>query len=118
MTTTVISNIDDKYLGDKTVVTDSKVLYVSFDDEYEANYLCAILNSRLIGEIIEAYTIDIQKGVDIVKNINIPKYNKNNANHLKLATLSINAHNLYIQNSINKIKEIEANIEVIVPSIF
>ena len=69
MTTAVVSSLDDDFLGEKTIVTDSKVLYVSFDTKEEANYLCAILNSRLIGEIIEAYTIDVQKGVDIVKNM-------------------------------------------------
>ena len=118
MTTTVISEIDDEFLGRKTIVTDSKVLYVSFDEKEEANYLCAVLNSRLIGKIIEAYTIDIQKGVDIVKNINIPKYDSTNSNHLKLANLSISAHNNYLKNNETKILNIEKEIELIVPNIF
>jgi hypothetical protein len=118
MTTTVISDIDDEFLGRKTIVTDSKVLYVSFDEKEEANYLCAILNSRLIGKIIEAYTIDVQKGVDIVKNINIPKYDSSNRDHIKLSTLSISAHDNYLKNKKIEIERIEAEIEKIVPNIF
>jgi len=118
MTTTVVSTLDDKFLGNKNIVTDSKVLYVSFNDKNEVNYLCAVLNSRLIGEIIEAYTIDIQKGIDIVKNINIPKYNSKNKLHEKLADLSIKAHELYKINSKKEILKIEEKIEQIVPLIF
>jgi len=118
MTTAVISSLDDKFLGDKTIVTDSKVLYVSFEDKYEANYLCAILNSRLIGEIIEAYTIDVQKGVDIVKNINIPKYDSDNKDHKDLADLSILAHKEYITDNKDAIKNLEKQMEAIVPKIF
>jgi len=118
MTTAVISSLDDEFLGDKTIVTDSKVLYVSFNKKEEANYLCAILNSRLIGEIIEAYTIDVQKGVDIVKNINIPKFNPKDKVHNELAELSIKAHNLYKNNKKKEIKEVENKIEELVPLVF
>lgn len=118
MTAAVISDLEDPYLGKKTLITDSKVLYVSFDEENEANYLCSILNSRLIGEIIEAYTINVQKGVDIVKNINIPKYDPNNKAHRILVELSIKAHKLYKTNKKKEIEEIEKEIETIVPQIF
>lgn len=118
MTTAVISSLDDKFLGEKTIVTDSKVLYVSFNDKNEAHYLCAVLNSRLIGEIIEAYTIDVQKGVDIVKNINIPKYDTKNKLHKKLSKLSLQAHEFYLNKQKDKIIKIEQDIEKIIPSIF
>jgi hypothetical protein len=118
MTAVVVSSLDDEFVGKKTIVTDSKVLYVSFENEKEANYLCAILNSRLIGEIIEAYTIDVQKGVDIVKNINIPKYDHQNKLHEKLADLSIKAHELYKEGKENQIEGIEDQIEKTVPLIF
>jgi hypothetical protein len=118
MTAAVISNLSDDFLRNKTIVTDSKVLYVSFDSNQEAYYLCAILNSRLIGEIIEAYTIEVQKGVDIVKNINIPKYDVHNKLHEKLATLSLKAHELYLEQKQKEIKVIESEIENVVPLVF
>jgi len=118
MTATVVSSLENDLLGKKTVVTDSKVLYVSFENKEEANYLCAILNSRLIGEIIEAYTIDVQKGVDVVKNINIPLFDKGDKNHLRLAELSIMAHGLYLDNKEGDIERIESEIENIIPTVF
>lgn len=118
MTAAVVSSVDDKYLGNKLVLSDSKVLYVSFDTEEEAHYLCGILNSRVIGEIIEAYTIDIQKGVDIVKNINIPEFDKSDKNHLKMSNLSKQAHNLYESKDIDKLASTELKIEKLTPKIF
>ena len=118
MTAAVISSLNDKFLGEKTIVTDSKVLYVSLDTKEEANYLCAILNSRLIGKIIEAYTIDVQKGIDIVRNIKVPVFNNNNKLHKELSDLSIKAHTLYLQNRNKEIADLEERIEKIIPLIF
>jgi type I restriction-modification system DNA methylase subunit len=118
MTAAVVSSVDDKYLGNKLVLSDSKVLYVSFDTEEEAHYLCGILNSRVIGEIIEAYTIDIQKGVDIVKNINIPEFDKSEKDHLKMSNLSKQAHNFYELKDDKKLASTELKIEKLTPKIF
>lgn len=118
MTATVVSSIDDQFLGKKVVVSDSKVLYVSFDTELEAHYLCGILNSDLIGDIIEAYTIDTQRGVDIVKNINIPKFDNTNAKHLEMSNLSKQAHKCYIQKDKVNLQIAEQNIELLIPDVF
>lgn len=88
----VVSNITDEYVHRKTVVTDSKVLYVSTDNEQEAYYLCGILNSSEIEEIVKAYTIDTNRGIDIVKNIYIPKFDENIPLHVEIASASKEAH--------------------------
>jgi type I restriction-modification system DNA methylase subunit len=118
MTAVVVSSFDDKYLENKLVLTDSKVLYVSFDNEKEAHYLCAILNSKIISEIIEAYTIDTQRGVDIVKNIRVPKFNEKDKNHLYLSNLSRLAHISYRDNNKTLLQKKEEEIEIIIPKIF
>ena len=69
-------DIDDEFLGKKNVVTDSKVLFVSFDTEEESHYLCGILNSRIIGDIIEAYTIDTQSIARRVDFVNTPHFGR------------------------------------------
>ncbi len=114
MEAAVISTLNDKYLGTKQIVVDSKVLYLSFDNEHEANYVCAILNSSTIGKIINGYTIDVQKGVDILKNIKIPKYDSSNKLHKKLASLSIQAHQLYNLSKPKDVESIELKIEKVV----
>lgn len=117
MIATVVSEIDCEFIGKKTVVTDSKILYVALDNESEAHYMCAILNSKIIGEIIKAYTIDVQKGVDIVKNINIQTFNKHNKYHIQLAELSKNAHTQYQINKEN-IDSIEKSIDSLIEYVF
>lgn len=118
MTAVVVSEIDDPALGRKTVVTDSKVLFVSLESKDEAHYLCGILNSRLIGKIIEAYTIDVQKGVDIVKNIRIPKFDSRNTNHMSVSKLSLKAHSAYVKKDWDEIEKFESELETLIPSIF
>ena len=114
----VVSTLSDDFIEDKIVVTDSKVLSVSFDSEYEAHYLCAILNSKDIELIIQGYTINTNRGTDIVKNIRIPKFSNKNPYHIKVAELSIEAHKAYIDRNSAKLQEIEAIINDLIHHIF
>ena len=118
MTAVVVSDIEDTALGKKNVVTDSKVLFVSLDSEDEAHYLCGVLNSRLIGRVVEAYTIDVQKGVDIVKNIRIPQYADQNPIHQSISKFSKLAHMAYLEGDKTAIERIERNLEEVVPEVF
>ena len=118
LTSAVISSIDDEYLGEKPIVTDSKVLFVPLNNKNEAYYLCGILNSRVIGEIVEAYTIDTQRGVDIVKNINIPIYEESNGIHKKISKLSEFAHKQYELGNFDEIPDIEVELEKSVINLF
>ena len=74
----VVSSIDDPFLGNKLVVTDSKILFVPLDSEMEAYYVCGIINSKQIELIIKSYTISTNKGTDVVDKIGIPDYNETN----------------------------------------
>ena len=114
----VVSSLDCPYLGNKLVVTDSKVLSASFDNKDEAYYLCGVLNSHEIEEIIQGYTISTNRGIDIVKNIKIPTYSLNNENHKAIVRLSIKAHEAYKTNDETTIEECENEINRIVPTIF
>lgn len=114
----VVSSITDDYVSNKTVVTDSKVLFVSFATELEAHYLCAILNSKIIEQIIQGYTIDTNRGTDIVKNIRIPKFNPENEKHVNLSNLSIRAHRAYKDKDNALLTQISNEIDTLVPQIF
>ncbi|MDD6338203.1 MAG: N-6 DNA methylase [Lentisphaeria bacterium] len=76
----------------KVVVTDSKVLSCAFDNCNEAHYLAAIINAPIIANIIESYTIDTQRGVDVLDNISFPQFSSTNKIHMQLAQLSHSAH--------------------------
>lgn len=114
----VVSTLDCPYIGNKLVVTDSKVLSSSFDDKNEAFYLCGVLNSSEIEEIIQGYTISTNRGIDIVNNIKIPKYNPQNNRHIKIAELSIRAHDAYQKGDKSTIKDCENSINNLVKLIF
>ncbi|MEM0089144.1 MAG: N-6 DNA methylase [Archaeoglobaceae archaeon] len=84
----VIGPIGDKYLGEKVVVPDHTVVLVPMNDEREAHYLSAILNSSIVAFVGTYMTV---KGLE---NLAIPKFNPNNSVHVKLAELSMRAHKL------------------------
>ena len=78
--------------GDERVfVPDHKVYFADFADETEAYYVCALLNSSLVREYVQSHTIQIQVS-NIFKHLNLPKFQKKNSTHKKLATLCKNAH--------------------------
>lgn len=94
MTSCVISSKPDEPLSGKLIIPDSKVLFCPLENENEAHYLCAVLSSRVVTDIIEGYTIELQRGIDILQNIAIPKFEYTDATHKQLSELSQLAHEL------------------------
>ena len=74
MVACVVSKKKSKPLSGKLIIPDLKVLFCPFEKEDEAHYLCAILNSKIVTDIIEGYTIETQRGIDILDIIAVPKY--------------------------------------------
>lgn len=88
-----IPNADrELFSQDKPIVVDSKVLMLGLDDFDEANYICGILNSRDVVEIIDSYAVSTNRGVDVLKYLAIPKYNSENENHKIISKLSKDIH--------------------------
>ncbi len=114
----VVSSITDDYVINKTVVTDSKVLFVSLASENEAHYLCGVLNSKIVEQIIQGYTINTNRGIDIVKNIRIPKFNPDNLEHINLSNLSLRAHRAYKERNDTLLAHIADEIDSLVSQIF
>jgi hypothetical protein len=73
-------------------VVDSKVLMLDVYDEMEAYYVCGIINSPSVREVVDGYAISTNRGVDVLKYIAIAKYDKTNAVHRKIAEISKNIH--------------------------
>ena len=113
MVACVISKKRSAPLANKLIIPDSKVLFCPLESEDEAHYLCAILNSKVVTDIIEGYTIETQRGIDILDNIAVPKYDAKNQKAVDLAMLSKQAHDAYakgndtdaIQEEINALTE-------------
>lgn len=81
------------FSDDKIIVVDSKVLMLALDNIDEAYYVCGILNSKDIVDVIDSYAIATNRGVDVLRYLAIPKFDVKNKLHLRIAALSCEIHN-------------------------
>lgn len=81
----VISNVNDEYLGDKMILPNEKIMYVSFDDEDEAYYLCGILSSTLVANCVKSYMNPTSISAHVLDKLYIPTFDKKNNNHITIA---------------------------------
>jgi hypothetical protein len=112
----VVSKINDKFIGTKKVMPDNTIGYIPSGNEKEAHYLCALLNSKPTAELLERRSSKSKWGISInmVKRIPIPEFNSSNKKHIKLAELSKTAHQTKDK---EKIKKIEKEINEIAETI-
>ncbi|HDY72897.1 MAG TPA: hypothetical protein ENH90_01940 [bacterium] len=103
----VVSEVNDDLIGKKKVMPDNTIGYFSTSDKDEAQYLCALMNSKIVSEMLENRSSKSKWGISInmVNNIPVPKYDKNNEAHRKLAELSEKAHNEKQEKTINEIEK-------------
>lgn len=109
MMSCVTGNMTNEFLNNKKILVDSKVLFCPLESEDEAYYLAGMLNSDIVNDIVTSYTIDIQKGIDILKNIAIPEYKETNELHIELKELSKLAHNNFVEGLNNEVVEKKVN---------
>jgi hypothetical protein len=108
-----IPNADtDLFSKDKIIVVDSKVLMLDVYNEMEAYYICDIINSPNVIEVIDGYAVSTNRGVDVLKYIAIPKYDPSNPIHAKIAETSKTIHLLVKENEKFKLQEQELSAEV------
>lgn len=112
----VLGQVNTEHLGGKIAVTDSKVLGCATTTAAEAHYLCAVINAPIISRLIEGYTIDTQRGVDILNNIRIPRFQPDNPLHLELSQTSQAAHDNYSRGA--GTQALEAKLDELVESAF
>lgn len=76
---------------EKVPIPDQKVIMVAFDEEDEAHYFCALLNSSSAFFLLRGYLV-LDASPHVLDHIRIPRWDKSNPIHLKLAELSRRAH--------------------------
>ena len=76
----------------RVVVPDHKLMLVPFENEQEAYYVCALLNSTPSQLIVQSYTISTQQSTHILENIKVPKFEKASVSHGDLARISRLCH--------------------------
>lgn len=100
MSAVVVGNADESLINynadllgtDKTIVVDSKVLFLALDKEHEAYFVCGVLNAPSIRFIIDSYAVNTNRGIEVLEHLSIPKYDETNPNHQLIAELSKKIH--------------------------
>ena len=105
----------------KIIIPQHTVTLVGFENGQEAHYFWAIMNSSLVNFTLQSYS---QKGgksfgtPQVLNNINIPKFNKDNLLHIELGKLSEQAHKLAQENNKEEINIIEDKIDLLAAKIW
>lgn len=81
----VIGCVDSPYLGNKLLLPNEKIMYVSTEDEAEAYYLCGILSSTLVAGCIKSYMNPTSISAHVLDKLNIPRFDPDNQDHVAIA---------------------------------
>lgn len=88
----VISTVEDEFLGNKMLLPNEKIMYISLDDEEEAYYLCGVLSSTLIAKCVKSYMNPTSISAHVLDKLNIPDFDRENADHLMIAKACREGH--------------------------
>jgi hypothetical protein len=89
----VLSEVDTPY-GRKPLLSTHTTSLIATRREYEAHYLCALLNSEVVDRFIRSFSA-AGRGFgapSVIANVAIPKYDGGDPRHRELARLSLEAH--------------------------
>ncbi len=90
----------------KNIIVEHAAYYSYFTDKEEAYYICGILNSNYLIEVLISLGILSERFIGKKPfDIPIPQYDKNNETHFKIATLSMKISELVNKNA--RLEEIE-----------
>jgi methylase of polypeptide subunit release factors len=114
----VIGPRADKFLGTKVVTPNEKLVLVTCENENEAHYICAVLNSSIARLIAKSYVVEIQISAHIFEYIRVPQYAPDSKIHLELARLSKEAHKLASENNVDELSKVEEEIDNMVARLY
>ena len=88
----VISSVDDEFLGEKILLPNEKIMYISTNDEHEAYYLCGVLSSSLIANCVKSYMNPTSISAHVLDKLNIPDFDESNDEHMQIAKICREGH--------------------------
>ena len=88
----VIGSVEDQYLGEKILMPNEKIMYVSTDDEDEAYYLCGVLSSTMVANCVKSYMNPTSISAHVLDKLNIPRFDSGNSKHIEIASICKAGH--------------------------
>jgi len=121
MTACVVKEVNDRFLGEKLVLPDNVLSFIPTNNESEAHYICAILNSFVVDLVLRSIaggtkSFGTPKMIEDV--IKIPEYDAKNKIHAKLSALSKKAHQLASENNTYELSKVEEEIDKTVAELY
>jgi hypothetical protein len=107
-------------LGFKMVVPTDTTSFFATDDEAEAHYLCALVNSTPVREFIRSYS-SAGRGFgapSVMEHVGIRKFDPKNVLHKRLAGLSRELHALAAKGDAQETRRIEKELDEVVVKLF
>jgi hypothetical protein len=87
----VLGSTNDRFLGNRLVVPNGKVMIVPFEEQAPAYYLCGLLNSSPARWRINQ-SITTEAHAEIIKVVPLDKFSRKNAVHCLVADLAEKCH--------------------------
>jgi len=122
----VVSTVTDEDLGEKMVVPGDHFMFISTDDEYDAHFLCGLLNSSIYQKSLEGVASEGKSSLTktVVSRLELPEYRETEDSE-RLAELSMEAHEIvpehtdvskrtYNETSIEELEVVQAEIDELV----
>ncbi|MEE0429903.1 MAG: N-6 DNA methylase [Bacteroidales bacterium] len=91
-TPAVVEYCEDRYLGNKNIVCNEKIIFVGLNNREEAYYLCGIISSSYYRETIENYMVGTQITPGIINKLNIPTFDNINPLHMHISNACFKGH--------------------------
>ena len=88
----VTGTVNDPLLGEKLLLPNEKVMYVSTDREEEAYYLCGMLSSTPAARCVESYMNPTSISAHVLRRLYIPPYDETDPLHREIAALCREGH--------------------------
>ncbi len=103
---TIAHPIVDQFLGRKIPVPNNKVMYVPFSSEDEAYFVAGVLNSPLVRKFIAAKKLVTSTSINLIREIRVPKFNAEIAEHQLIAEVSKKLWNDKKLRSLEKLQQL------------
>jgi hypothetical protein len=123
MTSDLIAAVISQFkapFGFKTIIPVETTALIATDNEGEAHYLCAIINSTPVREFIKSFS-SAGRGFgtpSVMNHVGIPKFDSENELHQKLAQLSKTLHTLKAENKLDEVARLEKDVDASVCRLF
>ena len=106
--------------GWKMMIPTDTTAFFAAQNEDEAHYLCAVINSAPVREFIRSYS-SAGRGFgapSVMENVGVPKFNPKNGTHAKLSELSKMLHKVKAEGNEAKVYGLEQEVDEVVWDLF